>query len=182
MKSRWKAALTLAAGIIAVSGQAQTPPTDPQIVGIVVTANKIDIDHAKLALSHTSSSQVRAFAQQMITDHTAVQKSVADLGAKLHVTPADSGTSASLKQQAEETTTKLETLNGADFDRAYVDTEVGYHTAVIEAIKTVLIPNAQNAELKSALSGTVPLFEGHLEHAKNLQAEFRSNSTTAAVR
>ncbi|HEV2174855.1 MAG TPA: DUF4142 domain-containing protein, partial [Nitrospira sp.] len=63
-------------------------PTDPQIVGIVGTADQIDIDYAKLALSKTKNKQVRDFAQQMITDHSSVQKSVNELAAKLNVTPA----------------------------------------------------------------------------------------------
>jgi putative membrane protein len=179
MKSGLKAVLALAAGMLTISAQAQTPPTDPQIVGIVVAANQIDIDHGKLALSRTRNSQVHDFAQQMITDHTAVQKSVFDLGAKLHVTPADSDTSASLKKQATETTEKLKSLKGAAFDKVYLDSEVGYHAAVIDALKNVLIPNAQNAELKTALTGAVPLFEGHLEHAKNLQAELDGKSASA---
>src|SRR6185437_6738657 len=96
-----------AATMLIPSLQAQSKPTDPQIVGIVLAANQIDIDHGKLAVSRGSSQQVRDFAQQMITDHTAVQKTVMDLGAKLHVTPADSATSESLKKQAAETTAKL---------------------------------------------------------------------------
>ena len=45
-----------------------------------------------------------------------------------------------------------------------------YHKQVIDAVKTTLIPNAQNAELKSALEGAAPMFQGHLEHAEHLQA------------
>ncbi len=146
-------------------------PTDPQIVGIVVTANQIDIDHAKLARSKSKNPEVRDFAQQMITDHSALQNSVKDLGAKLNVTPADSDTSNSLKSQAEQTTEKLKGLSGRAFDKAYIDDEVAYHQAVINAVSSVLIPNAQNAELKSALQNAAPLFQGHLEHAKKVQAD-----------
>jgi putative membrane protein len=171
MKAGMNVVLALAAGMFAtVSAPAQAPPTDPQIVGIVVAANQIDIDYGKLALSKTHNQQVHDFAQQMITDHSALQKSVFDLGAKLHVTPADSDTSASLKKQAAETTAHLKSLKGAAFDKAYIDNEVGYHKAVIGVVSTVLIPNAQNAELKSALTGAAPLFQGHLEHAEHLPA------------
>jgi putative membrane protein len=171
MKAGMNVVLALFAGMIAtVSASAQAPPTDPQIVGIVVTANQIDIDAGKLAISKTHNKQVHDFAQQMIIDHSALQKSVFNLGAKLHVAPADSDTSASLKKQATETTAHLKTLTGAAFDKAYIDNEVGYHKAVIGAVGTVLIPNAQNAELKSALTGAAPLFQGHLEHAEHLQA------------
>jgi len=171
MKTGINLVLALAAGMFTTaSAPAQAPPTDPQIVGIVVAANQIDIDAGKLALSKTHDKQVHDFAQQMITDHSALQKSVFDLGAKLHVVPADSDTSASLKKQAAETTVHLKFLKGAAFDKAYIDNEVGYHKAVIDAVSTVLIPNAQNAELKSALTGAAPLFQGHLEHAEYLQA------------
>ena len=171
MKAAMHVVLAMAGAMsLAATGAAQSPPTDPQIVGIVVTANQIDIDTAKLALAKTHNPQVREFAQQMVTDHSALQKSVGDLGAKLHVTPADSDTSASLKKQAAETAAHLKTLSGAEFDKAYIDHEVDYHKAVINAVSTVLIPNAQNADLKGALTGAAPLFQGHLEHAEHLQS------------
>ena len=149
--------------------QAQAP-TDPQIVGIVVAANDIDINSGKLAMTKAHNKQVRDFAHEMVSDHTAVQKSVMELGAKLQVTPAESEAQASLRKQAEETMTKLKGLSGKAFDKAYIDNEVAYHSAVIHEVSTVLIPDAQNAELKSALQGAAPMFQGHLEHAKMIQS------------
>jgi hypothetical protein len=73
-----------------MKAQGTAAPTDPQIVGIVETADDIDINYAKLALSKARDKQVRDFAQQMITDHSAVQKSVINVASKLNVTPADS--------------------------------------------------------------------------------------------
>jgi putative membrane protein len=176
MQSRHEASWAVATVIFAVAllparANAQGgAPTDAQIVGIVEAADQIDINYAKLALSKTKDKQVRDFAQQMITDHSSVQKSVGDLAAKLNVTPEDSETSNSLKSQAEQMTQKLQGLKGKEFEKAYIDNEVAYHQAVINATKTVLVPNAQNAELKSALQGAEPLFEGHLEHAQKVQA------------
>ena len=106
----------------------------------------------------------------MITDHSAVSNSVFGLAAKLNVTPADSDTSNSLKAQAQQMTQKLQGLKGKAFEKAYIDNEVAYHQAVVNATKTVLVPSAQNAELKSALQGAVPLFEGHLQHAQRVQS------------
>jgi Predicted outer membrane protein len=176
MPSQWKAfwataALLFLLRLYPVTANAQSnAPSDPQIVGIVSAADQIDINYAKLALSKTNDKQVKDFAQQMITDHSAVQKAVADLMAKLNVTPADSETSNSLKTQAQQTTQKLQGLKGKAFDKAYIDNEVTYHQAVINATNTVLIPSAQNAELKSALQGAVPLFDGHLQHAQRVQS------------
>ena len=162
------------------NAQAGGAPSDPEIVGIVVAADQIDIDYAKLAMSKAKDKQVKDFAQQMITDHSAVQKSVFDLAAKLKVTPADSGTSNSLKTQAQQTMQKLQGLKGKAFEQAYIDNEVVYHQAVINANKTVLIPNAQNADLKSALQGAEPLFEGHLQHAQQVQSAIEGGGTKAS--
>ena len=163
-----------------LKAQGTAAPTDPQIVGIVENADDIDINYAKLALSKAKDKQVTDFAQQMITDHSAVQKSVINLASKLNVTPADSPTSDSLKAQAQQTLEKLRGLKGKAFEKSYVDNEVSYHEAVINSTKTVLIPSAQNAELKSALQGAVPLFEGHLAHAERVQSAIEGGKNTAS--
>src|SRR5947209_4683141 len=163
------ALLTLSGSAI-LNAQSGSGPTDPQIAGIVVAANQIDIDAGKLALKKTKNAQVRQLAQQMVDDHTKLQGDVGALAKKLNVTPAPSPTQQQLKSQADQTMAKLKGLSGAAFDKAYVDNEVTYHQAVIDATKSTLIPNAQNADLKSALESAAPLFEGHLQHAQQVQS------------
>ena len=153
-------------------------PSDPQIVGVVTAANQIDINQAKLALKKTKNDQVKQFAHQMIDDHTKLQKSVDDLGKKLNVKPEPSDISKSLKSAAAEETKKLNGLHGKAFDREYIDHEVAYHQQVIDAASKVLIPNAQNAELKSALEGAAPLLQGHLDHAKQIQSSLGSSTSS----
>jgi len=145
-------------------------PSDPQIAGIVVTANQIDVDAGKIAKSRSKNKEVQDFAQQMITDHTAVNKQAGALAKKLGVKPEDSDTSKSLKKAAADTAKKLKALKGAQFDKAYVDNEVLYHQQVLDAIDKVLIPNADNAELKGLIEKVRPAIAAHLEHAKHLQA------------
>ena len=155
----------------AAGSQAQgAGPSDPQIAAIVVTANQVDIDAGKLAKSRTRTKNVRAFAQEMITDHGAVNKAAKALVTKLKVTPEDNETSQSLKKGGDDNLANLKTRKGSDFDRAYVDHEVAYHQAVLDAIDKTLVPNAKNAELKALLEKSRPAFADHLEHAKHLQA------------
>ena len=75
-------------------------PTDPQIAAIVVTANQVDIDAGKLAMSRSNTRAVKDFAQLMITDHSGVNKSAVDLVTKLHVTPESNPTSESLTRSS----------------------------------------------------------------------------------
>jgi putative membrane protein len=155
----------------AVSSAQAAAPSDPQIAAIVVTANQVDIDAGKLALTKASSPDVKKFAQLMITDHSGVNKSATELVTKLHVTPEGNPTSQSLQKGGDDNVAALKKLSGSAFDRAYVDHEVVYHQAVLDAVDTTLIPNAQNAELKALLVKVRPAFVAHLDHAKHLQSE-----------
>jgi putative membrane protein len=167
-----KIAVAFAASLFLVTAYAQNQggPSDPQIAGIVVTANSIDVEAGKLAKSRTKNKEVSKFAQQMITDHTAVNKQAGALAKKLKVKPEDSDTSKSLKAGAADNIKNLKGLKGAAFDKAYVDHEVAYHQAVLDAIDQVLIPNAKNAELKALIVKVRPAIAAHLEHAKMVQA------------
>lgn len=151
----------------AASAQA---PNDAQIAAIVVTANQVDIDAGKLAESKASNQQVKAFGKQMVTDHTGVNKQATELVARLGVKPEDNPTAQSLKSGGAENVTHLKGLNGAAFDKAYVDHEVAYHQQVLDAVDKALIPNAKNAELKALLVKVRPAFVAHRDHAKQLQA------------
>lgn len=146
-------------------------PTDPQIAAIVVTANQVDIDAGKLAESKTKSKDVKAFAQQMVTDHSGVNKAATALVKKLNVTPEDNPTSQSLKQGGDANLTKLKTLSDGSFDKSYIDHEVAYHESVLDALDKTLIPSAKNEELKALLVKVRPAFVAHLEHARHVQAE-----------
>jgi putative membrane protein len=143
---------------------------DAQIASIVVTANQVDIDAGKLAAGKASNAQVKKFAEQMVTDHTGVNKSATELVTKLGVTPQDNATSQALKAGGEKNLASLKTLSGAAFDKAYIEHEVAYHQQVLDAVDKTLIPSAENAELKALLVKVRPAFVAHLEHAKQVQA------------
>ncbi len=156
--------------LFAVAGASAQGINDAQIASIVVTANQVDIDAGKLAQSTSKNAKVKAFAKRMITDHTGVNKSAVALVTKLKVTPEDNPTSQSLKSGGESNLANLKTLNGAAFDKAYVDHEVAYHEQVIDAVDKTLIPGAKNEELKALLVKVRPAFVAHLEHAKMIQS------------
>jgi Predicted outer membrane protein len=153
----------------AQSNAAEAPPNDAQIAMIAVVADSIDIDAGKMAAPKASNKEVKAFAETMVRDHTAVNAQATALAKKLGVTPEKSAMSNSLKSDGDKTRAKLNTMSGAEFDKAYVDNEVTYHETVIGALDKTLIPNTKNAELKTLLESARPIFVSHLEHAKHLQ-------------
>ena len=149
---------------------AQDKPTDPQIAHIAYSAGVIDIEAAKLALDKTKNEDVAAFARSMQQDHEAVNVQALELAKKLNVTPEDNPTSQALAKAAESKRAELAKLDGDAFDKAYVANEVAYHKQVNDALSTLLIPSAQNAELKGLLETGLKLFQGHQQHAEHVAA------------
>ncbi len=159
---------------------AAAAPDDAEIAHIVVTANQVDIDAAELAKSKTSNKEVKEFAQRMIIDHTAANRSATDLAKKLSLTPKDNATSQSLAQGGEANRAALSKLTGTAFDRAYVDHEVAYHQQVLDAIDQVLSPNAKNPELKALIASVRPVIASHLQHAKLIQAQLAGGKASTS--
>ena len=173
---------SLAAGAVTFSliigGQAfaQGNPklSDAEVASVAVTANKIDIDYATIATRKSKNESVLQFAKTMANDHKAVIDQAVALVTKLKVTPQGNAVSKQLLADAEKTKTKLNSLSGQAFDKAYIENEVAYHKAVIGAVEGLLIPEAENAELKELLQHIVPALKAHLAHAEMVQKHHAS--------
>ncbi len=147
---------------------------DASIAHIAVTANGIDADMGELALARSNDAQVRDFASTMVRDHRGVNEQAVALATRLGVTPTDNDVSRSLRADADAAAASLRGLTGAEFDAAYMEREVAYHAAVLDALDTTLIPNASNAELRSLLETARGAVAAHLEHARALSTQLAS--------
>ena len=159
-----------------VSAQNQKTPklTDPEIASVAVTANQVDVEYAEIALTKSQNNEVKNFATAMKNDHSAVIKMAVDLVTKLKVTPLTNDVSKSLLDDAKKEKAILNSKSGRAFDQAYVDNEVTYHIFAIGAVENMLIPQAQNEELKALLDKALPIFKTHLKHAKMIQKKLNS--------
>ena len=167
------ATLCLLSVPVPVLAQGAAKPTDPQIAHIAYTAGQLDIEAAKQALAKSKNKEVRDFAQDMVRDHTEVNKQALALVKKLKVTPEDNDTSRALTKQAAAKRDELSKLNGTAYDKAYVANEVAYHKTVNGALESTLIPSASNAELKSLLQTGLKIFQGHEQHAEHVASDVK---------
>ena len=144
---------------------------DAQIAHVAVTANSIGSAAGALAQQKGTSQAVKDFGQTMVADHGSVNKQAVALATKLKVTSQDNDVSKQLKSGADQNMSSLQGKSGADFDSTYIDHEVTYHRAVLDALDNTLIPQAQNAELKALLQKVRPTVAAHLDRAKTIQGE-----------
>ena len=154
----------------AVDSTAQAAITDADIVAIFNAANDADIKYGEQAKSKARSQRVKDFADRMIQDHTAAKNEASHLAETLSLSVQDNETSRSIASTNDAMRDSLGKLEGADYDKAYIDNEVAVHEQVLAALDNTLIPNAQNAELKTLLERVRPTIQSHLDHAKQMQS------------
>lgn len=142
---------------------------DAEIVQVLHVANAAEIKAAQEAKSKAKNPEVKKFAEQMITDHTAMDVKVGELQRKMNIRPQDSALSTGLQAKANTAIAGLKPMSGEAFDEAYILSQVSMHGDVQEAIRDSLLPSAKNAELKALLQEAAPKIDMHLQHARQLQ-------------
>jgi putative membrane protein len=157
-------------GVIATRAQARTAAVldDAAIVAIFDLANTADIETGVLGAKRAQNTEVKDFATMLSQVHTEVRQKGRDLAAKLGVTPSLPADNTMGKDHAA-AMARLAALNGAEFDRAFVQHEQAFHAAVLAAVKTTLLPAIQNKELKDFVTSLAPAFEAHRVMAEHLE-------------
>ncbi|HEY2853783.1 MAG TPA: DUF4142 domain-containing protein [Gemmatimonadaceae bacterium] len=167
------AGATVASSIHARSLAATTPlvPSrvaaldDPTIVAIFDAANTWDIETATLAEKKATTKDIRDFAAMLVHDHTMVRQQGRDLAKKLGVHPTPPKDFAMAKDH-EAAMKTLHAAKGKEFDRAFLQQEVAFHKAVIDAVTSTLLPAIQNQELKDLVTRIAPAFQAHMMAAQ----------------
>jgi len=151
---------------------APAPLDDATIVAIFDAANGFDIETGTLGSTKGSSKEVRAVGASLARDHQAVRQQGRDLAKRLGVTPTPPAVNPFAAQHAQ-ALAELKAKRGAAFDRAFLDHEIAYHQAVIDAVTKTLLPAIQNAELKAFVEKIAPAFQAHLDMCKAAKAQLK---------
>lgn len=146
---------------------------DLQIAHVAYVADNIDIRYAHLALAISQNPEVRAFAETMIRDHTAVNEQALALLAKLKAEPQGNFLSTSLQQNAEKLIDEMSQLRGPAFDKRYAENELAYHKAVNDLVENSFIPNIENAEVKALFEAGLQIFKAHEGHAEMMVGKLK---------
>ncbi len=172
------AAALLALGLAGPAAAQQPALDDATIVALFDAANARDIATAGLAAGRAAHPEVRELARTFVHDHRAVRQQGRDLARRLGLTPTPPKDDPGARQHAE-AMRKLRALRGDAFDRAWLEHEVAFHQAVIQAVQETLVPAITNPELKAFVQKGAPAFQGHLAAAQRLAEKY---GTAAAAR
>jgi putative membrane protein len=161
------AALVAAPLAFASPAAAQAKLDDPTIVAIFDAANTWDMETGAIAEKKGTTKEVRDYGEMIARDHKAVRQMGRDLATKLGVTPTPPKNFGMAKDHAA-AVSNLKAANGKAFDRAFLQHEVAFHKAVIDAMNATLLPSLQNEEVKNLVKKVEPAFTAHMMAAQNL--------------
>ncbi len=138
-----------------------------ELVEILMTINKNEVNAAKLALEKTTNPKVKKFAQHMEMDHSKNLMATKAIADELNIQPVPTPLSNTLHEKGKKGLDKLKEMNGKAFDLAYMKEMVTGHQAALEIISKKLIPNAKNPKVEQHLQMTKTTVEQHLELAES---------------
>lgn len=169
------AALLLALGAVSTVYAADISRGDKRFMEKAAQAGTFEIDASKLADTHTDSSDVKSFAQMMVTDHTAVAQELKTLADTKGVTlPAD------LPRGEQGTIKNLQSDKGAKFDKLYTDkVAVSAHQEAVKLF-TDASRNAKDADVKAFAQKVLPNLQVHLDKGMALQKMVATNAKASS--
>ncbi len=124
---------------------------------------KAEIELGQIALKNTQDAGVRKYAERMVKDHSAADKKLKAIAAKESLQLPQS-----LDQEHESLKMKLQSLKGADFDRAYMNAMAKGHDKAVALFESASQQTQMPGELKQFAASTLPTLEEHKEMAHSL--------------
>jgi putative membrane protein len=146
-------------------------PNTGLILSQMHQTNLMEIDLGKMAAQKASSSEVRAYADQLVQDHTNVDRMVV-AAAQESGTNLKNGAEAHQAVRREsarekELERKLKTAQGADFDRLFLKETSDDHDKLIRKLQQDK-QNTSDEELETLIEKVIPVLEQHHDLAQIL--------------
>lgn len=143
--------------------------TDAEVLSFVNAVNLNEILAAAEAEKKKISDPVMSYAKMLHMEHGKNMDQTMKLGIAINTKPADTRAVDEMKQKGAGELGMIVTLNGSEFEKAYIDMMIKGHTEALSLIDNQLMNQAKNAALKKHLTNTRSHVAMHLEQAKKLK-------------
>jgi putative membrane protein len=148
--------------------------SDADVAAVVTNANQGEIAQGQAASTRASSTDVRAFAQMMVNDHTNALNQARDLFSRTNINAnTNNDVASNLQSNANQTLSALNTYNGSEFDRQYMQSQVDMHQWLLNSLDNTLIPSARNRDFRSFLQTQRSAVAMHLDRARQILGSLR---------
>jgi putative membrane protein len=159
-----------------VAGTAAASMDESAVFGLLDAVNASDSALGALGVARANATEVKDFGRMVTREHHALRKDGLDLARRLGLAPTqprvppDAPPEAMLETLASDTT--------AIWDQRYLDYAIALHRSALENTARALAAT-QQAEVRSYISGLVPIIQKHIDKAQVLQKQLASRTKTA---
>lgn len=164
MHARMTAAV-VALGVAGLAWSADLAHSDAAFLKDATQAGLTEIEASQMATSKATSPQVKAFAQELIADHTKLAEQVKALAATKNV---ELPKEPSMMQKAN--LKLIDSAKGANFDERYTNRiGIAAHEDALKLFRKAS-QEAKDADVKKLATDALPHLEHHLKLAQELKA------------
>ena len=144
--------------------------TPASIFGYTVAADSGEVQLGKLAQKKATNPAVKAFAREMVTDHTAMLKADHTLGTKLNATWDSTANNVGdvLNHTRDAIKDLTDKAAGADWDGDYIDKMIDDHQSVLDKLQDAA-KNSNDADVRAALEKATGKVQEHLTKAQDIK-------------
>lgn len=142
----------------------QLSPADYKFVCEAAHGGQMEVVLGQLAMQKAANPAVRDFGQRMVTDHQKANDELTKLVAQKGASLPDSS------KKEEVMKARFNKLSGADFDKAYMKDMVADHKKDVKEFQKEG-EKAQDADLKSWVTKTLPTLQTHLDLSEKVEAQ-----------
>jgi len=135
---------------------------DRTFVANAAVGGMFEVQSSEIATTAAQNQAIKAFAQQMIQDHTKANQELKQLAAGKHVPVPQT-----LDMKHAKLLQKVGSAQGKNFDKAYVAAQLKAHKEAVALFKNAA-ENAKDPDLKQFAAKTLPTLQHHLKEAKSL--------------
>ena len=157
------AILSAALGVHPARAEAPVPPSPKDFAMAAAQGDQYEIEAARVAEVEGRDPGVRAFAQEMIRDHARMREALRQAAAASGLPPPPPGMSGDQARLLG----ALQSLRGADFDRAYAHQQVLAHVQAV-AVQETFAASGADPGLRKAAQSALPMIRDHLAEARQL--------------
>ncbi|RUW70512.1 MULTISPECIES: DUF4142 domain-containing protein [unclassified Mesorhizobium] len=139
----------------------------PTFVTTVPNANEFEIQSSRLAEERASSDDIKAFAREMIADHTKAGEDFKAALSQGQTTASIKPAGPALQPKEQQLLDELKRASGEAFDQAYIMMQTDAHRQVV-ALFSTYAKSGDDPAMKEFAKKTLPTLKMHEKHVKEL--------------
>jgi putative membrane protein len=142
-----------------------------ETLAVITVVDEHEIAVGRVAEKKNISQPVRDYAEMLVRSHEQNLEKTKQVGEQIGTPPLSTPAVEKMRAKGEKELAKVESLEGEQFSRAFLNAMVKGHSEALDLIDKQLLPKATNETLKEHLTETRGAVAAHLEQAKLLQGE-----------